>query len=131
MTGLKERVEELEMLIYGMSRPAHAVNATAVTLESGEKVLFTSRAKAAVKRNASYAHFGSKRSYGGDKAADEAGAQAGSAAVFKVAPGEYSYVFPFYSQSKGTFAVCAKGERGQRGNSCRGGGNHGVWRRLM
>ena len=39
MTGLKERVEELEMLIYGMSRPAHAVNAAAVTLEGSEKVL--------------------------------------------------------------------------------------------
>ena len=70
MTGLKERVEELEMLIYGMSRPAHAVNAAAVTLESGEKVLFTSRAKAAVRSGTlAYAHFGCKRSYGGDKAA--------------------------------------------------------------
>jgi hypothetical protein len=113
MTGLKERVEELEMLIYGMSRPAHAVNAAAVTLESGEKVLFTSRAKAAVRSGTLLMRISAANEATVEiRLRDEAGAQAGSAAVFKVAPGEHSYVFPFYSQSKGTFAVCARASAG-------------------
>lgn len=101
------------MLIYGMSRPAHAVNAAAVTLESGEKVLFTSRAKAAVRSGTLLMRISAANEATVEiRLRDEAGAQAGSAAVFKVAPGEYCYVFPFYSQSKGTFAVCARASAG-------------------
>ena len=84
-----------------------------LTLESGEKVLFTSRAKAAVRSGTLLMRISAANEATVEiRLRDEAGAQAGSAAVFKVAPGEYSYVFPFYSQSKGTFAVCARANAG-------------------